>query len=257
MCNPRRVRVRATRELAATWEREVRRRVTRSGRAVGTARVVEPLGQSVGGPALAALGAVLGRSEQWEWRDDAFHHALDGGSLVYHPDTRSLEIIAYATEEVSATGEAAATVRGRTEGTVEAQGEGVYYDDGYRGTTESSATADARRNAERELDSAAARRIADEQLAAERREGRAVASAAAARAEEELARVAARRGEQLHGAAAARLDRVGVQARNLFHRVLAEAYRDAVLAYARSRQATGLVVREQDGVLDIEFEIEA
>ncbi|MBA2324629.1 MAG: molecular chaperone DnaJ, partial [Pseudonocardiales bacterium] len=38
MCNPRRVRVRATRQLAQAWQHEVRRSATRIGTAVGEAR---------------------------------------------------------------------------------------------------------------------------------------------------------------------------------------------------------------------------
>ena len=43
----------------------------------------------------------------------------------------------------------------------------------------------------------------------------------------------------------------------MFHQALAEAYRDAILAYARSRRATGISWSEEDdGALNIEFELE-
>src|SRR6516165_4739670 len=102
MCNPRRIRVRATRELAEAWAQEVRRQATRAGRATGEARVRESLANSIGGPTLAALGSVLSRLDGWtETPEGTFTRELDGGAITFDPATRELEISATVSAEVS------------------------------------------------------------------------------------------------------------------------------------------------------------
>ena len=155
MCNPRRIRVRATRELAEAWAQEVRRQATRTGSAAGQARVSEPLADTVGGPTLAALTQVLARHAEWtEHPDGTFTHQLDGGVITFDPATRELEITATVTAEVTVTEEAAATVEAQVSGTVEAEGVGTYYDDGWGGLTEQTAQRDAERHLSRAMDEA-------------------------------------------------------------------------------------------------------
>jgi FtsH ternary system domain X2 len=257
MCNPRRVRVRATRELAEAWEQEVRRQVTRTGLAAGEARVSESLADSVGGPTLAALTDVLARTDGWTERDDGtFSHELDGGVITFDPSTCELEITATMSVEVSVTGEASTTVDTQVSGTVEAEGEGVYYDDGWGGRTAETAQRDAERNLSVAMEEALRRRREQASQEAEVAAGDAVEREAAARAEAAFAAAAAAREDELRRAAADRLMAVGVQGRALFNAALAEGYRDAILAYALSRRASNLHHSEQDGVLDIEFELE-
>src|ERR1700690_2622843 len=111
MCNPRRIRVRATQELAEAWDQEIRRQVTRRGAAAGEARVRESLADSVGGPTLTSLTAVLSRLDGWEEDGNGiFRHELDGGQIPFDPVARELEIIATATAEISVTAEAATVV---------------------------------------------------------------------------------------------------------------------------------------------------
>ena len=257
MCNPRRVRVRATRELAEDWAQEVRRQVTRTGLAAGEARVRESLSDSVGGPTLAALTDVLARTGGWTARDDGtFAHELDGGVITFDPDTCELEITATVSTEVSVTGEASTTVDTQVSGTVEAEGEGVYYDDGWGGYTAETAQRDAEQNLSRAMDEALRRRREQASQEADAAAGDAVEREAAVRAEAAFAAAAAAREDELRRAAADRLMAIGVQGRALFNAALAEAYRDAILAYALSRRASNLHHSEQDGVLDIEFELE-
>ena len=149
MCNPRRIRVRATRQLAEAWEQEVRRQVTRVGEATAEARVRELLESSVGGPTLTALAIVLSRTDGWEQdTDGVFRHELTGGYIAFDPSTRELEIVARESAEVRSIGEAATVVRAEVSDTIEAEGVGTYYDDEWGGITE----ADARRAAEQDLD---------------------------------------------------------------------------------------------------------
>jgi len=257
MCNPRRVRVRATRELAEAWGQEVRRQATRAGHAVGEARVRESLADSVGGPTLAALTDVLERADGWvELPDGTFSYELEGGVLTFDPATRELEITARVSAEVSVTEQASATVDAHLSGTVEVAGEGVYYDDGWGGYTAQTAQRDAEQHASAAMDRALRQRREQASREADVAAGDSVEREAAARAEAAFAAATARRGDELRRAAADRLTAIGVQARALFNAALAEAYRDAILAYARSRRASNLHHSEREGVLDIEFELE-
>jgi FtsH ternary system domain X2 len=257
MCNPRRIRVRATRQLAEAWEQEVRRQVTRVGEAAAEARVREPLESSVGRPTLAALTAVLGRTDGWEQdADGVFRHELTGGHIAFDPSTRELEIVARASAVVRSVGEAATVVRAEVSGTVEAEGVGTYYDDEWGGITEADARRAAEQDLERSLSEAAqarrdqARREADEEADDDlRRE-------ANRRADEAFAAASAARASELRRRAADSLAAVGIEGRNLFHQALAEAYRDAILAYARAQRAENIQCAERGGVLEIEFEMQ-
>lgn len=257
MCNPRRIRVRATAELAEAWDQEVRRQATRSGRLSGEARVRESLADTVGGPTLAALTMVLAGLDGWtEHSDGTFSHELDGGLITFDPATRELEITATVTDQVSVTEEASATVAAGVTDTVEAQGEGVYYDDGWGGRTAETAQRDAERDLERSIADALRLRRQQARQEADTAAGADVERAAGARADAAFAAASAARAAELRRVATDRLIAVGVEGRALFHAALAQAYRDAILAYARSRRASNLQHSEQDGVLDIEFELE-
>jgi hypothetical protein len=257
MCNPRRIIVRATRELAEAWEQEVRRQVTRRGSAVGEVRVREPLESSVGGPTLAALTAVLSRTEGWrEDENGVFIHDLSGGYIAFHPGTRELEIVARETAEVSSVSEVVTTVRAEVSGTVEAEGEGMYYDDGWRGHTRERAEEQAQAKLERSLADAAAQRREQARRDADRDAGEAIREQAEQEADTALTAATAARTEELHARARASFTSVGIEGRNLFHHALAEAYRDAILAYARARRADNIQCSDSGGVLEIEFEMQ-
>ncbi len=257
MCNPRRVCVRATRQLEQAWEEEVLRQITRSGGVTGEASIREPLDAGIGAPTLAALADVLERTPGWEWDGEAFVHQLNGGQISFDPVSRVLEIAARLSDQVEVTAESRRTVSGTLTETVQAEGQGTYYDDGWGGRTADTARAEAQRNAEAAIESAAAEIIARERAEANRREGAAVEADAAMLADRAFAERSAVRRTELQRAARARLDAVGVQGRNLFHAALAEAYRDAILAYARARGADGISCREEGGVMEIEFEMSA
>jgi hypothetical protein len=257
MCNPRRIRVRATRELAEAWDQQVRRQVTRRGSAIGEVRVREPLESSVGGPTLTALTAVLGRAEGWEQAEDgSFRHELTGGYIAFYPDSRELEIVARESAEVTAIGEAVATVRAELSDTLEAEQVGRYYTDGYRGLTRDAVERTTREGLERSLSAAAERRRAEVRDATDREADEAVRQQAEREADSALAAAAAARSDELRARAAVSLAAVGIEGRNLFHQALAEAYRDAILAYARARHADNIRCSDNGGVLEIEFEMQ-
>jgi hypothetical protein len=257
MCNPRRIRVEATRRLSESWNHEVRRQVRLQGEAVGRAQVRQPLGTVLGGPVLTALERVLEQRDGWREVPEGFRHDLDGGYVVYHVDTRELEAVAELRTQVSAEQEASTQVDGFVEDALQVEGEGRYYDDGWGGLTEQTARRDAERDAQARLEQAAADRVTQARAEAEATAEEDVEARARAGAEAALdqARSAAR--ADLEHAAAQRLEAVGARAQEAFNTVLALAYRDAVLAYARSRRAQGLEMSQTDGVLRIEFEMEA
>jgi hypothetical protein len=257
MCNPRRIRVRATRQLAEAWEQEVTRQVTRVGEAAAEARVREPLESSVGGPTLAALTMVLGRTEGWErGADGVFRHQLTGGYIAFDPSTRELEIVARESAEVRSVGEAATVVRAQVSDTVEAEGVGTYYEDGWGGITQD----DARHAAEQDLDRSLSQALRDRRdqarRAADDEAGDALSQEATRRAEAAFAAASAARAAELRRRAAESLTSVGIEGRNLFHQALAEAYRDAILAYARARHAENVHCSDGGNVLEIEFEMQ-
>jgi hypothetical protein len=258
MCNPRRIRVRATRRLAEAWDQQVRQRVVLSGDVTGEARVREQLGRTVGGPTLAALTRVLGRTQGWqEDVDGVFRHPLDGGMISFDPASRELEIVARVAGQVEASGEAVTMVRAQVDDLLHASGVGTYYDDAYGGITRGHARQVAGQAAEAALDDAAEKARARERRRIEQAYQSGLSEQAQQRAREHLAARARLRERELTAQATDLLAAIGDSGRAVFHRALAEAYRDAILAYARTRRATGISWSEEDdGALNIEFELE-
>ncbi|MBG0562558.1 molecular chaperone DnaJ [Actinoplanes aureus] len=257
MCNPRRIDVTATQHLREAWEHEVRRAATISGAATGRARIVESLDTTLGAPTLAALAQTLDRADGWVLDGDVYRYEMAGGYVAYHTDTCELEIVAVLAEELSATGEASRTVSGEVDRDIEASGSGIHYDDNWGGITEDDARREAERQAQRNLSAAREEALSAAQTAAAAEHLADLDASARAAATAELDRLVGERSAQLNEAAAESLAAIGVRGRNEFHRVLAEAYREAVLAYARVRGADSVHVVESDGVLEIEFEIQA
>ncbi len=256
MCNPRRVTIRATRRLAEAWDQEVRRQVTLHGEAVGRCAVRHALDASLGRPVLAQLERFLERSPEWTPVADGYRHDVEGGYVYFDVVRHELEIVAEVREAIQARGEGVITLNNTLDESAEAEGTGRYYDDGYHGLTEAVGREEAQRAAERALDEAADRRRRQVELAAEADAEAGVLERATEAAQGSLAAAAARREAELNQAASGEMSAVGIQARAVFHQALAHAYRDAVLTYARRRGAEGMRVSENDGLIDIEFEME-
>lgn len=253
MCNPRRVLVTATREIAEEWQRQVTRTVALDGQVTGEARVRQAL-TGMGEPVLRALQMRLDRGMPgWEESERGFRHAVDGGYVIFDPEREELEIVATLADTVVGHAVASTTLRGELRVRLQTEQDEPYYDDGYGGRTEATARAEAERVAARTLDAEARRRLQAAADQAEAEQAAALDGEAGVLAEQRLAaNVAARRAE-LAEQARAHLDTVGLRARQAFNALLAEAYRDAILAYARSQGASGISCSDQDGVVDIEF----
>lgn len=214
----------------------------------------QPLDSSIGRPAIVALERLLeGGVDGWSREADCWVHRFDGGEVRYHLDSRELEIVARQEEVIQVRGEAQTRLSGVAEGEVESSGEGRYYDDEWGGHTRARAEEAARAAAEAGLDAAARRRTEASAEAAEAEHAAELERRARTEAVERLAAAAAERELALRAQAETRLEAVGARGRLLFHRLLAGAYRDALLALARARGATDVRVTETDGVLEVEF----
>jgi hypothetical protein len=257
MCNPRRVNVTATQEIRDAWERTVRRTVALSGDATGEARVRQPLDATVGAPALATLESLLARGQPgWQAVEDGYRFDVPGGYVIYHPEDRSLEIVATLREELRVIGEAQAQLGGVVQAEVTAQGEGRYYDDNYGGRTEADARRDAEADARRKLEEARREEVRRAQEGAEAEASGAVEAEARREAERRMQGASAALREELRRRAQALLETVGHLCRQEINRMLALAYRDAILAYARANGASAIDCRDGDEYLEIDFLID-
>ena len=243
MCNPRRVEINATRELREEWEREVERTVELDAEVAGEARVRQSLDEVLGGPALRALEMALAEGDDaWRETDDGFRFETDGGYAVFDLEHRELEIVAVRHGRARAEGSASETLRGEVRGVLEATGEGVYYDDEEGGRTRERAEGTARRK----------RRVLAAAEAAARDAG--LAARAEEDARDKLIHAAEQTRAELAVQATKHLENVGTRCRQAFHQLLARAYRDAILAYARQRGAEIVTDREDDDIVEIEFQ---
>jgi hypothetical protein len=255
MCNPRRVTVTLTRDIAEAWSREISRTVELTERVSGEARVQQNLSAQLGGPALRALEARLTAGAEPAWRETAEGYRCDvaGGHVLYRLDEQVLEIVAALEEVVVAQGQAAAVLSGEVRETLEARGESGYYDDGHGGRTEAVARGDAREAARQRLEAERQARLNAARQQAESAAGADLRIRAQAAAQTRLEQATAARRAELARQAEDHLETVGVRCRQAFNQLLARAYRDAILAYARRHGAEQVSCRDDDGVMEIEF----
>lgn len=256
MCNPRRIQITATRQLNEAWQREVTRAVSLSESVRGEARVRQPLGATLSRPALRALeSALAGNDSGWAETGEGYRYEVEGGYAVYHTGEQALEIVAYLEDEVEARAEQTTRLEGRVTEEIVAEGEGQYYDDGWGGRNEERGRHDAHTQAERKLDAAARARLERAGQEAEAQMVSGFEAAVRTQAEGELRRRAAERQAALAEQARRHLESVGLRARQAFHQLLAHAYRDAILAYARQHRAEGIQCHEDGEVVEIEFSL--
>ncbi|MGK7877961.1 MAG: molecular chaperone DnaJ [Xenococcaceae cyanobacterium] len=256
MCNPRRIRVTATRQLDRAWQREVSRTVQLHEQVIGEARVRQPLDSTLGVPALRALESALAADESgWTEVEEGYRYEVEGGYVTYLIDDQVLEIVAVLEDEVHSSGKETRQLEGVVRTEISAEGEGKYYDDGWGGRTREVAEKEAQTAAQRELDEVAGSQIEQATREAEAQASEEIESAARAQAEDQLQQIAAERRAVLSEQARQHLDTVGLRCRQAFHRVLAQAYRDAILAYARRNGAENIQCSEEENIVEIEFSL--
>jgi hypothetical protein len=257
MCNPRRIVVSASRDIAEAWSRQVTRSVALSSQVTGEARLRQPLDDSLGAPVLAALEALLdGGVDGWEETDQGYRHTVEGGYVLYDLEHGALEIVATLDDTVSGEASAAADLSGVLDEQLQTEQEGRYYDDGWGGRTEETARKEAEQAAQQALDEATRERLQAAGDQAEEAHAAELQAQAEAEARQHLQQAADERRAALAAQASRHLDTVGLRCRQAFNGLLAGAYRDAILAYARAHGADGLSCHEDDGVVDIEFFVE-
>jgi hypothetical protein len=257
MCNPRRIQVTLTRQVQEAWEREVSRAVDISDTIIGEARIRQSLDDSLGGPAMMALQSLLANGfEGWQADSDGnFQHLVNDGYVVYRPDDRQLEIVATAQQDICETGYSSERLTGSLSAEIETQGEGEYYDDGWRGQTREKAEQNAQEAAEAGIQNIVRDRINAQADAAEQENEGILIQRAQADAQQRLNQRSETLTPELQQRARERLETVGVRGRQVFHRLLAHAYRDALTGLARRQgvASSDITTRETDEYLEIDF----
>ncbi|GGV07310.1 hypothetical protein GCM10010260_51270 [Streptomyces filipinensis] len=264
MCNPRRVRVRASSRLTRMWQEELRRTGRASAEVAGEATLREEFGTLLGAPARRAFEDALGADTRWTWQDGAYRLDMDGGTVVYHLDTGEIEMTARLSDVVTAEAEVTRTLQGTVDVNTTAEHTARYYDDSWAGLSKSVAERTARAQAQERADRDAAEQVAreeeQERLAGRRRlagQRDEIDAEARAEAERRAAAEAERRREELERDAEAQLRDARTGFLRPVHEVLAVAYRDAIVAYAREHGVQDIQVDDTDGTLNIQFEMEA
>jgi hypothetical protein len=261
MCQPRQVTVRATAQLREAWRGEVARTARATGVAVGQARLVHPLGTALGAPARRMFEHGLAAAPRWQPADGGYRMTVPGGHALYLPETGELELVATMTDEVAATATLTDEVTGVLEGQFDAEATGRYYADGYGGRRRDVAEREARERAQAEADRQAAehrdRELGRTREAAVTERATRLAAEAEEAVRRELAERTALREAELGAGARQRVEGLLADVQREINEQVAFAYREAVLAYARQRGAEGLLVDESDGMINIQFELEA
>jgi DNA-binding TFAR19-related protein (PDSD5 family) len=257
MCNPRRVTVTVTRDISEAWQREVSRTVALSEQVTGEARVRQPLSSSLGAPVLRALESrFVADNTGWQEVDTGYRYNVEGGYVLYNVDEQALEIVATRQDTVRSRATATTVLSGELLEKISTEQEESYYDDGYGGHTRTTAEQNAQRAAQQELDKMARARLEQVQTQAEAAESSTLQAQAQAEAQAQLAQAAHKKRAVLSEQAAQQLETVGLRCRQAFNRILAQAYRDSILAYARRNGAENISCQDGDDVLEIEFFME-
>lgn len=256
MCNPRRVRVTATRELNEAWQREVTRTIEMRERVRGEARVRQQLDTALGTPTLRALESALVEDASWVEVDEGYRYDLEGGYVIYLLEERALEIVAVLEDDIVTTEQETRLLQGRVTAEISAEGEGRYYDDGWGGRTLEVGEKDAQAAAQRQLEEQSRAKLEQAGIEAESEVAAEIEAAARHKATERLQQQAGDRQTALAQQARQHLETVGLRGRQVFHQVLARAYRDAILAYARRHGAENIHCQEGEDVVEIEFNIQ-
>lgn len=254
MCNPRRVEVIATRDIAEAWEAEVSRSVSLSAEVTGEARICEPLSSTLASPVMNALENLLENgTEGWQEIEQGYRHDVEGGYVVYNIEATTLEIVAALQDHVKAEASATEIYNGMHRETLTTKQEGKFYDDGWGGRTESVAKAEAEKSAQQALDKQAQSRMQAIRQQAEQQHADTVRAKAEEKTQAELIQKSQQVENVLAEQARENLDTVGLRCRQAFNTLLGVAYRDVIMAYARRNGAEDISCQDNDDVIEIEF----
>ena len=83
MCNPRRIRVSASRQIDEAWQHEVSRTVELSATVTGEARVRQPLGTELSGQTLRALEVALAAPDSgWVQIENGYRMTVEDPEIL-------------------------------------------------------------------------------------------------------------------------------------------------------------------------------
>lgn len=262
MCNPRRVRVQATRKIAEAWRAEIEQAATARGDVSSEARLVQPITELLPPPARLAFEQAMRVSADWDWADGEYRRTVPGGHIAYRPDTGELEIVIRLEVAIEAVGTATLVATGEVTDEVRAEASSRYYTDGYGGRTRSSATKKAQAAVDAKVDELAEKRrealkFQAEEAARHELNQRTDEAAAEARstAERQLTLQAAELRSDLDQRASQQLEAVQSETLKGIFQLVAAGYSSALQAYA-AENGENLEVSEEDGVIQIQFEVE-
>lgn len=262
MCNPRRITVQAKRRISEAFRAEIQRAFTARGDVNSEARLEQQIDDLLPKPARIAFEQAMRDDPQWVWSDGEYRRTVPGGSATYRPDTGDLEIVVSLHQAIEAVGEATLEATGEVTDEVSADAVGVYYDDGWRGHTKERAEKEALTKAEKSADELAQRRLAALLEQAEE-DARAQLSGRSGEAEAQARRTAEQRltaqadlvRSGLEEEAAKQLEVVQAEILQGIFQTVAAGYSRALQAYA-TQHGEGLRVSEENGVIEIQFEME-
>jgi hypothetical protein len=262
VCNPRRIRVKATREIRKAWKAEIEQAATARRDVTAEARLVQSIGDLLPPPAKAAFEAAMRADPRWELIDGEYRRAVPGGHTAYRPDTGELEIVIQLSAAIEEVATHTLVASGEVTDEVTTEAVGTYYTDGFRGRTKKRAATQAKAAAEKAADALADRRGKSLELTAaetakhelNERAGQA-REMARLKAEEKLTLRADEVKQNLDQEAGKRLEAVQQETLAGVFELVARGYSAALQAYA-AEHGENLVVTEEDGVIQIQFEME-
>jgi hypothetical protein len=257
MCNPRKIRVRASRRLAEAWQTEIARTAQVTETLTGEAHVIQPFGASLAEPVRVRFAELLAADPAWQETGEGYRYQLPNGYLLYRPETGELEITANVSGEITGEATAVRAATGVAEGAADAEVEERYYGSQrkmaeIRGKQAAEQAAEER--ARTELTASKAQRVAEAQRALEEA-GDEVEQEARDQAQQAITDRRDERQRELDAAADRRAAQMNDEYLRVVNQLLAHAYRDVLLERARHSDAGNLFYEENDGVIDIQFEI--
>ena len=248
--------------IAEAWQAEIEQAATARGDVAAQARLVQSIADLLPQAARQAFEQAMQVSPDWVWTDGEYRRAVAGGYTAYRPDSGELEIVIELREAIEAVGTATLVATGEVTGEVTAEATGTYYTDNWRGQSKEVATERAQSVADAKADELAEQhKEALKFQAAEaarhalnERTGKAAAQARLS-AEQQLTEQAAEVQSDLDEQAGQRLEAVQTETLKGVFQLVATGYSAVMQAYALEH-GENLEVSEEDGVIEIQFELE-
>jgi hypothetical protein len=226
------------------------------------ARLTQSIADLLPQPAKLAFEKAMQVSLEWEWTGEEYRKTVAGGHITYHPQTGELQIVIELDTAIEAASSVTLVASGEVTDEVTAEATGIYYDDNWLNQTKELATEQAtavadQKAAELAKERADALKRQAEEAARYSLNQRADEAAAQAKrtAEEELTEKATVTQSALTAEANERLEVVQHETLKSVFQLVAAGYSAALQAYALEH-GENMEVSEEDGIIEIQFEME-